>query len=61
MGKMKELVYDIVEMFNEYHMPMSEIAKQFGLSIAEVEHVIQQYGQEDFEPVDAEYDNLPDY
>ena len=61
MGKMKELIYDVVEMYNEYRMPMSEIANQFSLSVTEVEYILKTYGQEEFECPDTEYDNLPDY
>lgn len=61
MSKMKELIYDIVEMHNEYRMPMSEIARQFKVSVAEVEYVIKTYGSEVFENPEDEYDNLPEY
>ena len=61
MSKMKELIYDVVESYNEYRTPMTEIAKEFNLSLREVEYIIKEYGQEDFESPDTEYDNLAQY
>lgn len=41
MAKMKDLVIDILEAYDEEHLPVSVIAERFGVSVAEVLQVIE--------------------
>jgi hypothetical protein len=43
MARMKELVMDILEAYEEEHLPVSVIANMFGVSIEMVEQVISDY------------------
>jgi hypothetical protein len=46
MAKMKELVMDILEAYEEERLPMSVIANMFGVSIEMVEQVISDYSED---------------
>jgi predicted transcriptional regulator len=43
MAKMKELVMDILEMYNDEHLSISEIARSVGFSIDEVQAVVNEW------------------
>ena len=46
MSKMKELVMDILEAYEEERLPMSVIANMLGVSIEMVEQVISDYSED---------------
>jgi predicted transcriptional regulator len=43
MAKMKDLVFEILEMYNDEHLSISEIARSVGFSIDEVEAIIEEW------------------
>ena len=44
MGKVKELVIEVVEMFQD-RMPLVEIARYMDMSIDEVVQIVEMYGE----------------
>ena len=46
MSRMKELVMDILEAYEEEHLPVSVIADMFGVSIEMIEQVISDYSED---------------
>jgi predicted transcriptional regulator len=47
MARMKELVFEILEMYNDEHLSISEIARSVGLSVNEVECVVNEWSTVD--------------
>jgi predicted DNA-binding protein YlxM (UPF0122 family) len=43
MSKMKDLVFEILEMYNDEHLSVSEIARSVGFSVDEVRQVIEEW------------------
>jgi predicted transcriptional regulator len=43
MSKMKDLVFDILEMYNDEHLSISEISRSVGFSVDEVESIIEEW------------------
>jgi predicted transcriptional regulator len=46
MAKMKDLVFDILEMYNDEHLSISEIARSVGMGIDEVQAVVNEWSME---------------
>jgi predicted transcriptional regulator len=46
MSKMKDLVFEILEMYNDEHLSISEIARSVGFSVDEVEAILKEWGSE---------------
>ena len=46
MSKMKDLVFDILEMYNDEHLSISEIARSVGFSVDEVSAIIDEWAME---------------
>jgi predicted transcriptional regulator len=44
---MKDLVFEILEMYNDEHLSISEIARSVGFSIDEVEAIIEEWSTVD--------------
>jgi len=47
MSKMKDLVFEILEMYNDEHLSISEIARSVGFSVDEVEAIIEEWSTVD--------------
>jgi len=47
MSKMKDLVFEILEMYNDEHLSISEIARSVGFSIDEVSAIIEEWSTVD--------------
>jgi predicted transcriptional regulator len=47
MAKMKDLVFEILEMYNDEHLSISEIARSVGFSVDEVEAIIEEWSTVD--------------
>jgi predicted transcriptional regulator len=43
MSKMKDLVFEILEMYNDEHLSISEIARSVGFSVDEVQAVVNEW------------------
>ena len=41
MAKMKELVMDILELYNDEHLALTDIAAQLGITVEMVEEVLE--------------------
>jgi predicted transcriptional regulator len=46
MSKMKDLVFEILEMYNDEHLSISEIARSVGMGIDEVQAVVNEWSME---------------
>ena len=44
MSKMKDLVMDILELYNDEHLALTDIAAQLGITVEMVETVIDEWG-----------------
>jgi DNA-binding Lrp family transcriptional regulator len=45
MGKMKDLVMEVLDLYNDERLPMSEIASMVDLSVPEVEAIIEEWSE----------------
>jgi hypothetical protein len=43
MARMKDLLIEVLELYNDDHLPVSEIASVVGLTVAEVEAIIEEW------------------
>ena len=43
MSKMKDLVMDILELYNDEHLALTDIAAQLGITVEMVEEVLELY------------------
>jgi predicted transcriptional regulator len=43
---MKDLVFEILEMYNDEHLSISEIARSVGFSVDEVQTIIDEWAME---------------
>ena len=44
MSKMKDLVMDILELYNDEHLALTDIAAQLGITVEMVETVVDEWG-----------------
>ena len=44
LSKMKDLVMDILELYNDEHLALTDIAAQLGITVEMVETVIDEWG-----------------
>ena len=45
MSRMKDLILDILELYNDQRLPVSEIALMVDLSVPEVEAIIEEWSE----------------
>ena len=45
MARMKDLVIDILELYNDEHLALTDIAAQLGISVEMVEEVLELYSE----------------
>ena len=45
MAKMKDLVMDILELYNDEHLALTDIAAQLGITVEMVEEVLELYSE----------------
>ena len=45
MSKMKDLVMDILELYNNEHLALTDIAAQLGITVEMVEEVLELYSE----------------
>ena len=45
MARMKDLVIDILELYNDEHLALTDIAAQLGITVEMVEEVLELYSE----------------
>lgn len=45
MSRMKDLVMDILELYNDEHLALTDIAAQLGITVEMVEEVLELYSE----------------